>query len=379
MIERRNPPRGRANVATSVIFMHPSDELYGADRVLLEIISAVPSEWEVSVWLPDDVDYPEAELSKELDRRGIKHRSVPLPVLRRANLTPRGLIRLVPRCIKTLTILRETRPTLVYVNTAALAIAVPLGRWSGSRVVAHAHEHLGGAQGSILSVLLSVANEVVAVSDAVRSSMPRAVRSGVTVIRNGFALQRHGRPQDRSRPLTFLFASRWNTWKGHALLLQAWAGLTRPDARLVILGGPPKSGAGVDVHALVADLEIGDSVTIVGESSDVAGALAASDVVLVPSTRPDPLPTIAIEAAAAGRAVVGSNHGGLPEIVDDGKTGWLVSDGTVSGWLHVLEKITPEQTVIRGNAARMKYEAMFSRDRFRDDVSRLLSEIVASE
>ena len=54
---------------------------------------------------------------------------------------------------------------------------------------------------------------------------------------------------------------------------------------------------------------------------------AAADVVAVPSTRPDPFPNAALEAAAAGSCVVASDHGGLPELLRDGETGVLVPPG----------------------------------------------------
>ncbi|CAA9482466.1 MAG: hypothetical protein AVDCRST_MAG30-883, partial [uncultured Solirubrobacteraceae bacterium] len=57
---------------------------------------------------------------------------------------------------------------------------------------------------------------------------------------------------------------------------------------------------------------------------DLGTVLGAADVVAVPSTRPDPLPNAALEAAAAGGGVVAAAHGGLPEIVRDGETGVLV-------------------------------------------------------
>ena len=70
-----------------------------------------------------------------------------------------------------------------------------------------------------------------------------------------------------------------------------------------------------------------DRVRIVGFRDDVENVYGAADVVAVPSTQPDPLPGAAIEAAAAGCAVVASAAGGLPEIIRDGETGRLVAPG----------------------------------------------------
>ncbi len=57
----------------------------------------------------------------------------------------------------------------------------------------------------------------------------------------------------------------------------------------------------------------------------------AADVVVIPSTNPDPLPNVALEAAACGCCVVAADHGGLPEIIRDGQTGSAVPAGSTRG------------------------------------------------
>lgn len=359
----------------SILFVHPSDELYGADRVLLELIDAVPAHSSVTVWLADDVDYGERLLTRELQARGVATFREPLPVLRRANLSFRGLARLIPRTVCAWTRLRGERPDLLYVNTSALALMVPLGRAVGSRVITHAHEHLGGAQGRLLSVCLSAANVLVVVSEAVSQSLPRWLGSRARVIYNGFAFPEADTIQ-HGGPLTCLLASRWNAWKGHTSVLEAWGLVKRDDIRLVIMGGPPPSGATVDVPHLVSQLPNRETVTIKGESRSVTEELARADVVLVPSTRPDPLPTIAIEAAAAGRAVIGSRIGGLPEIIEDGVSGWLVAPDAPEEWAAVLEALARGEALSRGHAARMKYEAAFTRERFRSEMRGVIADIL---
>jgi glycosyltransferase involved in cell wall biosynthesis len=79
------------------------------------------------------------------------------------------------------------------------------------------------------------------------------------------------------------------------------------------------------VSELARELGVEDRVRLVGFRADVDTVYGAADLVAVPSTEPDPLPGAAIEAAAAGCAVVASAHGGLPEILHDGVTGRLVA------------------------------------------------------
>jgi glycosyltransferase involved in cell wall biosynthesis len=69
----------------------------------------------------------------------------------------------------------------------------------------------------------------------------------------------------------------------------------------------------------------------------------AADVIAVPSTEPDPLPGAAIEAAAAGCAVVASAHGGLPEILTDGQTGRLFSPGDAGALARVASELLDDE------------------------------------
>jgi glycosyltransferase involved in cell wall biosynthesis len=64
--------------------------------------------------------------------------------------------------------------------------------------------------------------------------------------------------------------------------------------------------------------------------------------VCVPSTKPEPLGLVALEAAAAGKCVVASNAGGLPEIVRDGETGTLVPPGSPAALAAVLAELADE-------------------------------------
>jgi glycosyltransferase involved in cell wall biosynthesis len=85
----------------------------------------------------------------------------------------------------------------------------------------------------------------------------------------------------------------------------------------------------------------------VGFRADVENVYGAADLVAIPSTAPDPLPGAAIEAAAAGCAVLAAGHGGLPEIIRDGTTGRLFDPGDVSALARVAAELLDEP-LIRG-------------------------------
>ena len=82
----------------------------------------------------------------------------------------------------------------------------------------------------------------------------------------------------------------------------------------------------------------------IGTLGDVASVYGAADVIAVPSTAPDPLPGTAIEAAAAGCAVVASAHGGLPEIIRDRCTGRLVAAGDAPALARAARELIEDRT-----------------------------------
>ena len=51
----------------TIVFLHPSDELYGADRVLLDTLDALPDDVSAQVWLPTDLTHPATPLCAEIE------------------------------------------------------------------------------------------------------------------------------------------------------------------------------------------------------------------------------------------------------------------------------------------------------------------------
>ncbi|HET8589775.1 MAG TPA: hypothetical protein VFM01_09090, partial [Nakamurella sp.] len=90
----------------SMVLVHSSDELYGADRMVLQIAAVAAPAVRLEVWLPTDLPHPAAPLCAELTARGIAVRHLPLPVIRRAYLNPRGVLSLIGRTVAVLRALR---------------------------------------------------------------------------------------------------------------------------------------------------------------------------------------------------------------------------------------------------------------------------------
>lgn len=158
--------------------------------------------------------------------------------------------------------------------------------------------------------------------------------------------------------------------KGYRELIRAMALVRRrvPGAILVIAGdGPARSIC----ERLVEDLDLSNAVRFLGYTDRIAAVLAAADVAVVPSMCDDAFPYAALEAAAAGRPVVGFRVGGLPESVRHGETGLLLDRGNVHALGGAVATLLeqPEWGASMGAAAR-RFAEGFSIERH---VQRLVS------
>jgi glycosyltransferase involved in cell wall biosynthesis len=125
--------------------------------------------------------------------------------------------------------------------------------------------------------------------------------------------------------------------KGHPTLLEAWPHVLQhvPDAYLLVIGEGSRRDA---LEALARDLRIAHRVVFTGRRDDVPAVTAALDVAVLPSYREAQGLTI-LEAMALSRPVVASNVGGIPEMIQDGRTGLLVEPHDADGLAHAITRI----------------------------------------
>jgi glycosyltransferase involved in cell wall biosynthesis len=360
-----------------VLVLHSSIELYGSDRMLLAVLATLPDSCRAEVWLPDDVPFAADGLPAALTEMGVTWRVRPVPVLRRRYLTPRGLVRLVPRLVGLGRALRRERPDVLYIATSAMLLAAPIARLVGIRsMLLHAQEIWSGVEGRILAALARPVRRAVCISRSVQESLTGPVGRRSTVIENAVPDSETAPvPRDAvGGPVEYVVASRWNAWKGYETLLRAWdAG--DPPGRLTILGGPPPIGESVDVPRLVSELRHPESVRIAGEVPSVRPFLDEADVMIVPSDLPEPFGLVAIEAFCRARPVIGSDGGGLADIVDD-STGWRFPLRDAAALRAALDGVSRPAAVERGRRAREAYEERYSPRRFTAEFRTVWSELL---
>ena len=146
-----------------------------------------------------------------------------------------------------------------------------------------------------------------------------------------------------------------------------------PDAELLLVGDGPDRAR---LEAL-ARSAASDRIRFLGARDRPREELAAADVLVLPS-RTEGIPAVLIEAAFSGLPVVASAVGGIPEIVEDGRTGLLVPPGDVAALARALRAAAADGAAM-GNAARLRCLERFEIGVVADAWSALLGDLGAWE
>ncbi len=380
------PPR--ADARTRVLFVHPSDELYGSDRVLLEVLRRLDrARFVPSVLVSTDVPYA-GRLTRRLSRLGVPVRGLRIGVLRRRALSsPRRATRYaLDTLVSTLRIARVVRREgihVVHANTLTVLPAALAARLSGRRLLWHVHEIVTDrpARALLHPLVRALAHRVVVVSEAARRSLGAFGASAEVVLNGVECPERVERP---SSPPVVAYIGRLSGWKGPRVLLRAAARVAakHPDARFVFAGDEFGGGGGfrTDMLAEAKRLGLEGRLELRPFLEDVSGLMAEATVVVSPSVLPEPFGLVLLEAMASGRAVIASDDGGPREIVVDGETGLLVPPGDVDALAAALDRVLSDPAFAErlGAAGRRRARERFSIESTVARLSELYEELSAA-
>jgi glycosyltransferase involved in cell wall biosynthesis len=188
----------------------------------------------------------------------------------------------------------------------------------------------------------------------------------VQVIYDGLLLDRwaHASPADlspygisASDPVC-LAVSRLHAQKGLDDLVAAATAVARerPDVRFVVAGDGPERAR---LERSLRSAGLSGRFVLLGSRNDVPELVARAHLFVLPS-RFEGLPSAIIEAMAAGRAVVACATAGVPELVEDGVTGWLVPVGRADALARTLLAALGRDLTPIGEAGRRRARSRFS-------------------
>jgi glycosyltransferase involved in cell wall biosynthesis len=248
---------------------------------------------------------------------------------------------------------------------AGLPIVSVARGWTGESLKVRCYEALDRFH-------LRFVDRVVCVSENQAEKVRRAgvATDRLRVIRNAARFRAATEPQshdrDRLRALaggagpTVVAAGRLSPEKGFGVLVDAAVAVRRavPQVRFLLFGDGAERAP---LEHRIAATGLADIFRMAGFRSDLDALLPCADVVALPSFT-EGLPNVALEAGAAGVPVVASDVGGVPEVVADGQTGYLVPPGDPAALAARITDLLqrPDWARAFGATARRRMHEQFS-------------------
>jgi colanic acid/amylovoran biosynthesis glycosyltransferase len=158
-----------------------------------------------------------------------------------------------------------------------------------------------------------------------------------------------------------------------------------PNLEYQIVGdGPLKD----ELHGLIEKQKVTRNIRLIGwkRQEEVVNLLRESDVLLAPSITAkdgdeEGIPVVIMEAMAHGLPVVSTHHAGIPEIVQDGESGFLIPERDVDALTERLERLIerPELRFAMGQNGRRFVEEHYDVDKLNDRLVRIYQQLLAGE
>lgn len=329
-----------------IAFVHPSAELYGSDRVLLDHLLLLDRDrYEPRVYLP-----AKGPLTTALTRAEIPWELREVVSLTRAARTPAGLVRAARAAPGWPRALAAAEIDLVHTSTLACLGGAIAARVLGLPHLWHVQEIPPPSAQRALAPLLAAAPGLWAANSEAVATWLRAVGRAdrVRLVFPGRAAPSRVQPYPRAalgippEATCALLLGRLSPRKGHLLALEALELARDPRLWLLIVGDEAPGHAGYRdwLRARIARSPAWGRVRLLPGRSDPWPCYALSDLVLVPSREPESFGLVALEASLAGRAVLASDQGGLREVLGAASQGLLPPDP--AAWAAAWRRLADE-------------------------------------
>ena len=384
-------------VKTRIVYVNHTGQVSGAEKVLMNILRSLDR----GCYQPIVVCPADGCLSEEAAAEGIPWIAI-RPIRARFSRNPKQILKSMGELCKGVLslrkVLRTVAPDMIHANTLRAGLATSLATLgTGRNVIWHVHDTLPRHPLSTLIRLFAYLDRrtrLVAVSRATARSFSGRLpfKGRMKTVYNGVELNKFPFKEKGQSPFRkefhlsqddFLFCAIGQICerKGLLELIEAFRQVraAAPQVHLAIVGSVvfqhERDYSGL-LYAAARVPELTGSVHFTGEMDDVYPALEAADL-LVLNSRDEPFGLVLIEAMSSGTPVLATRVGGIPEIVTDGKDGWLIDPGDVRALAAKLLELSRDRPALAKVAeiAQRTTCPRFSMEGFQSRLRRLYEEL----
>lgn len=365
-----------------ILFIHQSSDLYGSDKTLLLLLTHLDREQ----FLPVVILPSEGPLKTELEKLNLKVVIAPVLKLHRQLFTVKNSIRFTKEVRKGISVLDELHKQyqfdIIYSNTLAVLLGMIYARKRKIKHIWHVHEII--VHPKIIAALFprllnKYADVVVCNSKATMKNLidrQKGIEKKAVLIYNGIenktpttiASKKDFGFDDEDIVITLV--GRINRLKGHKLLLDAFKKQLahHPHVKLLFIGSPFEGQDYYleEIQKIIAESDLQQKVTIRSFTKDLAPIWSVTDIAVMPSTEAESFGLVAVEAMMAKKPVVGSDHGGLSEIILHKETGFLVAPNNADALADALAQLieNPDLRKTFGQAGHQRVIETFSEEKY---------------
>lgn len=362
-----------------ILHLNPASQLGGAEWVLLDLVTHLDrTRFTPLVALPK-----EGPLVERLKDAGIEVRLInafaPLLGLGRSS-RPVDYARAFPALFHSIRgflqirrIIQDEGIAIVHAHGIKMHLLVSaLAFWMNARIIWHLHDFVSRRKFYRPYLLLAdlCPSLIIVNSHAVAADLGMVrklvvVHNGVDV--NEFSPSDAGDRMDGSLHVGIIGILA--PWKGHEVFLEAARRVSQrmPHVKFWIVGDEIYDTHGHQgyrrrLEQWVRTQDLQEHVRFTGFRPDVARVINSLDVIVHASVEPEPFGRVLIEAMACGKPVIAANAGGVPEIVENGVNGLLVTPGDAGQLAEMALRLLNDEAERRrlGTAGRQRVEQCFS-------------------
>ncbi len=357
------------NPRTKIIYIITSTGIGGAEKILYQTVTGMDyNKYHVSTCSLKE----KGEIARYLEKQGIA-----IHCLNMANKEGfAGWLSTTVALVRLLFFLKKMKPTIVHSFLfRANILARIAGYLTGVPIIISSIRVMGGEKRYfhfIERITSFMVDHYIAVSESVKCYVMQKSKisdKNISVIYNGIDIKNHNYLSVKNVKMPFaveegddilVTVGRLHKQKGHAYLLHAISKVVKeiPKIKLLIIGKGEEENKLKD---LAKSLDLTNEIIFVGLRHDVKKLLSLARLFILPSLW-EGMPNVLLEAMAAGKAVIATEVGGIPEVVVHGETGILVPPEDSDALAKSIKYLLQDEIKINkmGETGRVQVEKHFT-------------------